>query len=191
MTKFPHYTQTDAMTCGPTCLRILSAYYGVKYSLADLVKLSQTTREGSTLLGISNAAEKIGFRTLGIKISFDKLVNEAPFPFIAHWNQNHFVVVYKIKKNIVYISDPAHGLLQYSKEEFIKSWVSDGKDEGILLLLETTPEFYEEAIDKTKEKRNKSVIFIFNYLKSHRKSVIQLCISLLAGFHFSHKVLLI
>jgi ATP-binding cassette subfamily B protein len=181
MTKFPHYTQTDAMTCGPTCLRILSAYYGVKYSLADLVKLSQTTREGSTLLGISNAAEKIGFRTLGIKISFDKLVNEAPFPFIAHWNQNHFVVVYKIKKNIVYISDPAHGLLQYSKEEFIKSWVSDGKDEGILLLLETTPEFYEEAIDKTKEKRNKSVIFIFNYLKSHRKSVIQLCISLLAG----------
>ncbi len=181
MANFPHYMQTDAMTCGPTCLRIISAYYGVKYSLADLVKISQTNREGSSLLGISKAAEKIGFRTLGIKISFEKLVNEAPFPFIAHWNQNHFVVVYKIKNNIVYISDPAHGLLEYSKEEFIKSWVSDGKDEGILLLLETTPEFYEESTDKTKEKKNKSISFIFSYLKSHRRSVIQLCIGLLAG----------
>jgi ATP-binding cassette subfamily B protein len=181
MANFPHYMQTDAMTCGPTCLRIVSAYYGVNYSLADLVKISQTNREGSSLLGISKAAEKIGFRTLGIKISFEKLVNEAPFPFIAHWNQNHFVVVYNIKNNIVYISDPAHGLLQYSKEEFIKSWVSDGKDEGILLLLETIPEFHEDPTEKTKEKSNKSISFIFSYLKSHRKSVTQLCIGLLAG----------
>ena len=181
MATFPHYMQTDAMTCGPSCLRIVSAYYGVKYSLAELVTISQTTREGSSLLGISKAAEKIGFRTLGIKISFDKLVNEAPFPFIAHWNQNHFVVVYKIKNNIVYISDPAHGLLEYSKEEFIKSWVSDGKDEGILLLLETTPEFHVESTDKPKGNKNKSISFIFGYLKSHRKAVIQLCIGLLAG----------
>lgn len=181
MAKFPHYKQTDAMTCGPSCLRIVSAYYGVKYSLADLVKLSQTTREGSSLLGISKAAEKIGFRTLGIKISFDQLINEAPFPFIAHWNQNHFIVVYKIKNNIIYVSDPAHGLLQYSKDEFIKQWVSDGKDEGILLLLETTPEFYKESPDKQKENKKKSIAFIYNYLKSHRKAVIQLCIGLLAG----------
>ena len=181
MAKFPHYMQTDAMTCGPSCLRIVSAYYGLKYSLAELVTISQTTREGSSLLGISKAAEKIGFRTLGIKITFDKLVNEAPFPFIAHWNQNHFVVVYKIKNNIVYISDPAHGLLEYTKEEFIKSWVSDGKDEGILLLLETTPEFDLEPSDKLKKHKNKSISFIFGYLKSHRKAITQLCIGLLAG----------
>jgi len=181
MAKFPHYKQTDAMTCGPSCLRIISAYYGVNYSLADLVKISQTTREGSSLLGISKAAERIGFRTLGLKIPFDKLVNEAPFPFIAHWNQNHFVVVYNIKNNIVYISDPAHGLLEYSKEEFMKSWISDGKDEGILLLMEVTPEFKEESTNKQKEKVNKSISFIFDYLRSHRKAVIQLCVGLLAG----------
>jgi ATP-binding cassette subfamily B protein len=181
MAKFPHYMQTDTMTCGPSCLRIVSAYYGIKYSLADLVAISQTTREGSSLLGISRAAEKIGFRTLGIKISFDKLVNEAPFPFIAHWNQNHFVVVYKIKNNFIYISDPAHGLLEYSKEDFIKYWASDGKDEGILLLLETTPEFHKESYGKSKENKNKSISFIFDYFKSHRKAVIQLCIGLLAG----------
>ena len=98
MLKFPHYTQTDTMTCGPTCLRIIAAYYEKNYSLADLVQLTHTDREGSSLLGLSNAAEKIGFRTLGAKIHFDKLAEDIPFPCVAHWNQNHFVVIYKIKK---------------------------------------------------------------------------------------------
>jgi len=173
--------QTDTMTCGPSCLRIVSAYYGVKYSLADLVQISKTNREGSSLLGISKASERIGFRTLGVKISFQKLINEVPLPCIAHWNQNHFVVIYEVKKNVVYISDPGHGLLEYSKDEFIKNWVSDGKDEGVLLLLEPTPEFYEEHSNDEIRKKVNGFSFIFRYLKSHRKSVIQLFIGLLAG----------
>ena len=173
--------QTDAMTCGPTCLRMISAYYGKKYSLADLVQISHTDREGSSLLGLSHAAEKIGFRTMGVKVSFTKLIEEAPLPCIAHWNQSHFVVIYKIKKDKIYISDPAHGLLVYSKEEFLKSWVSDGKDEGFLLLLETTPEFYEEHDDEKKERKNKGFSFIFSYLKPHHTAILQLVIGLLAG----------
>lgn len=181
MANFPHYMQTDAMTCGPTCIRIIAAHYGQNYSLADLVKISHTNREGSSLLGISKAAEKIGFRTLGVKVPFDQLIEEAPLPCVAHWNQSHFVVVYKIKKDAVYVSDPAHGLLEYSKEEFLKSWVSDGKDEGVLLLLETTPEFYVDKLDSKQKESKQNFSFLFNYLKSHRKGILQLTIGLLAG----------
>ena len=174
--------QTDAMTCGPSCLRILAAYYGKKFSLADLVQISHTDREGSSLLGLSKAAEIIGFRTMGVKIPFSKLEEDVTLPCVAHWNQNHFIVIYKIKKGKVYVSDPAHGLLVYSKADFLKAWVSDGEDEGILLLLEPTPDFYNTKDDQDDVKSSKkSFSFLFEYLKVHRKAVIQLCIGLLSG----------
>jgi ATP-binding cassette subfamily B protein len=185
---FPHFRQIDTMTCGPTCLRIISAYYGIKYSLADLIKLSQTTKEGNSLLGISKAAEKIGFRTLGAKIHLYQLKDDIELPCLAHWNQNHFVVIYKVTKNKIYVSDPAHGLLDYSFEEFSKSWVSDGNDEGILLFLEPTPDFYnEEAVKNTttrpiiEKSRNKSFRFLFGYLKPHYRTIFQLFIGLFAS----------
>ncbi len=180
MRAFPHYMQTDAMTCGPSCLRIISAYYGKKYSLAELVQISHTTREGSSLLGMSRAAEKIGFRTMGVKITMSQLFEEVTLPCIAHWNQQHFVVVYKITKHAVYVSDPAHGLLQYTKEEFAKHWISDGKEEGILLLLETTPEFYEEEPENGKAEK-KNFYFLLSYLLKHKRAVVQLFIGLIAG----------
>jgi len=92
--KFPFYHQPDAMDCGPTCLRIIAKYYGRSISLAKLRQLSETTREGSSLKTISNAAEKIGFRTLVVKVNFEMLVADAPLPCIVHWRQQHFVVVY-------------------------------------------------------------------------------------------------
>ena len=92
---FPHYTQLDTMDCGATCLRMIAKYYGKTYTLQSLRLKCYNTREGVSLLGISDAAEKIGFKTIGVKISFEKLVEEAPLPCIVHWNQNHFVVVYK------------------------------------------------------------------------------------------------
>ena len=179
--RFPHYKQTDSMTCGPTCLRIISAYYGRIYTLSDLVKVSQTTREGSSLLGLSEAAEKIGFRTLGTKIPLSQLTDELTLPCIAHWNQDHFIVIYKIKKNKIYVSDPAHGLLIYSKEEFSKCWISDGKEEGILLLMEPTPDFHEEIDEPTTQKEVKIISFICSYLKPYHKSIVQLFIGLFAG----------
>ena len=192
MEKFPHYLQTDAMTCGATCLRMISAYYGKRYTLAELVQLTHTNREGSSLLGLSQAAEKIDFRTLGIKIPFDTLAEDAPLPCIAHWNQNHFVVIYKItSKNrrnqgaTIYIADPAHGLLKYTKDEFIKSWVGDGKDEGLVLLLEPSPTFYkEETTEKTTSSKQRGAVsfsFLYGYLFKHKKAIIQLFIGLLAG----------
>lgn len=179
--KFIHYKQPDEMTCGATCLRMVSKYYSKNYNLPDIIQLSGTTREGANLKGLIDAAEKIGFRTLGVKVTLKKLIEDAPLPCIAHWNQNHFVVIYKIKKNKIYVADPAHGLLVYTKEDFFKSWVSDGKDEGILLLLEPSPDFYTDKLESNQKDNKQNFSFLFNYLKSHHKAILQLAIGLLAG----------
>ena len=124
---FPSFTQLDAMDCGPTSLRIVAQYYGRHYSLQNLRERCHLTREGVSLLGISDAAESIGFRTTGVKITWEQLRDEALLPCIVHWNQQHFVVVYKIEKKRgkwrVYVSDPASGLLEYSEEQFLKAWI--------------------------------------------------------------------
>lgn len=182
--KFPHYSQPDEMACGATCLRMIAKYYGKSLSLPEIIQLSGTTREGANLLGISEAAEKIGFRTLGVKLPFHKLQQDVPLPCIAHWNQNHFVVIYKIKNAKVCVADPAHGLLTYTKAEFIKHWVSDGKDEGILLLLETTPQFYTEHSNSSvsgSSGANRNFSFLYTYLFRHKKAILQLFIGLIAG----------
>ena len=125
--SFPYYTQLDAMDCGPTSLRIVAQYYGRHYSLQNLRERCHLTREGVSLLGISDAAESIGFRTTGVKITWEQLRDAALLPCIVHWNQQHFVVVYKIAlkrgKWRVYVSDPASGLLEYSEEQFLKAWI--------------------------------------------------------------------
>jgi ATP-binding cassette subfamily B protein len=94
--SFPHYAQLDAMDCGPTCLRMIAKHYGHAYTLQTLREKSFITREGVSMLGISDAAESIGFHTTGVRIDFEQLVNDAPLPCILHWNQNHFVVCYSI-----------------------------------------------------------------------------------------------
>ncbi len=180
MLNFAFYKQPDEMDCGPTCLRMVAKHYGKSITLQQLRTLAKTTREGSSLLGISEAAEKIGFRTLGIKISYERLVEDAPLPCIAHWNQNHFVVIYKIKKDVIYIADPGHGLLKYQKDEFLKSWQSD-HHEGILLLLEPTPEFSTEDASGGDEKTKKGFSFLFQYLFKYKKLLTQLIIGLIAG----------
>lgn len=169
------------MDCGPTCLRMVAKYYGKAISLQELRELAQTTREGSSILGISNAAEKIGFRTLGVKVTFEQMVEDATFPCIAYWNQQHFVVVYKIKNDTVFVADPSHGLLKYTKAEFLKSWAGDGP-KGILLLLEPSPEFdQEESVSDKVVAKPKGFSFLFKYLFRYKKLLVQLVISLLAG----------
>jgi ATP-binding cassette subfamily B protein len=178
--KFPNYKQPDAKDCGPTCLRIIAKHYKKSVSLQQLRSLTETTREGSSLLGISEAAEKLGFRSLGIKISLETL-REVPLPCVLHWNKVHFVVLYKIKKQTYYISDPAHGLLEYNKEEFLKNWIggnaTDTTEEGIALLLETTPKFTD--YDSFEEK-NFGFTFLSKYLFKYKSLLWQLVIGLLA-----------
>ena len=180
--KFPSYIQLDMMDCGPSCVKIISEHYGKRYSLQYLREQSYITREGVSLLGISDAAEAVGFRTIGVKTTFQQLADEAPLPFIAHWNQQHFVVVYKITKKKVFVSDPAVGLVTYEREQFMKHWASTregGEDKGVAMLMEPTPEFYQKETD---EKVNKtSWRFLLGYLVRYRKFLFQLFLGLMLG----------
>ena len=187
---FPYYHQLDAMDCGPTCLRMVAKHYGKHYSLETLRQKSFIGREGVSLLGISTAAESIGFRTIGVHISFEQLC-EAPLPCIVHWKQNHFVVVYDIDvkthgrasqpDGTVYVADPAQGHIKFTVQEFLSGWLStktEGQDEGVALLLEPTPDFYaaeDEKQDKTKLR------FVLQYLKPYKKLIVQLFLGMLLG----------
>ncbi len=151
------FLQPDQMDCGPTCLRIIAKHYGRSISLTKLRKLSATTREGSSLKNIADSAENIGFRTLGVKINYNQLKNDASLPAILHWNQEHFVVVYKVKKDKVWIADPAHGLIKLTKQEFLKNWIGENAteetEEGIALLLEPTPRLQQTEDDDIAQKQ--------------------------------------
>jgi ATP-binding cassette subfamily B protein len=191
------------MDCGPTCLRMIAKHYGKNFSLQNLREKSRITREGVSLLGISDAAEQIGFRTIGVSITFEQLVEEANLPCIVHWGQNHFVVVYKIKQRsrsapllsgesgvrskkrgvgeLIFIADPGGGKFKLSKNEFLKKWIStkkEGEERGIALLLEPTPDFYSATDDKTDKTSFK---FLFQYIKPHRKLITQLFLGLFTG----------
>ncbi len=181
MRKFPNYKQTEAKDCGPTCIKIIAKHYGKTINTQQLRHLSETTRQGSSLLGLSEAVESIGFKSLGIKLAYIKFL-EAPLPCIVHWNKNHYVVVYKIKKDTVYISDPAHGLITFTKDEFLQHWIgnnaNENTEEGIALLIEPTPKFYTEEFEEDQEF---GFSFIFKYLIKYKKFIVQLIIGLLAG----------
>lgn len=180
-TPFPFYIQPDSKDCGPTCLRIVAKYYGKLISLQEIREVSETTRTGSSLLKLSDAAEHIGFKTLGVKINYLEL-KDVPLPLIVHWNKNHFVVVYKIKKDIIYISDPSYGLLTYTKEEFIERWIGNNATEetkeGVALILEVTPKFHKLEWE---EEDNKSLGYLFQYLFKYKSLLIQLIIGLFVG----------
>ena len=145
-------------------------------------------KDGVSLLGISKAAEEIGFKTIGGRLSFDTLTSEVPLPCIIHWNQNHFVVVYKIKKRRgnryeVYVADPGKGLITYTKEEFCEHWVStktNGEEKGIALLLEPTEQFYAQNDTKAVPTQSR-VKFLWSYLKKYKRFFTQLILGLLLG----------
>jgi len=179
MSSFPFYKQLDAMDCGPTCLRMVARFYGKHFSLQTLREKSHLSREGVSMLGIARAAEDIGMQSMGVSLTWEKLRNEAPFPVIVHWKQNHFVVVYKIRKDRVFVADPAFGHTIYSKKEFLKGWISTRKDDeakGSVLLLQPTPEFLnqkEEPLKKT------GFRYLISYLSPYRRYVNHLLLGLI------------
>ena len=187
---FPHYQQLDSMDCGPSCLRMVAKYYGRSYSLQNLRERSFITRQGVSMLGISDAAESIGFRTQGVRISLEQLIEDVPLPCILHWNQNHFVVLYDIKKRksgaTFKISDPGKGKYDMDLSGIQKCWIStrkDGKDSGTALVLTPTPDFYERIDDQEQQKRNLS--FYLRYLFPYRSQLFQLVVGMLLGSVFS------
>lgn len=183
MSKFPFYKQANLKDCGPTCLKIIAKHFGKKIPIQYLRKLAETTRAGSDLLGLSEAAEKLGFHTLGIQLDFEKLL-EAPLPCILHWNKEHFVVLYKIKNEKIFISDPGHGLLKYTLSEFLKLWIGHNSNtatkEGIALLVQPTPRFYART-EEVGQEENFDFRFISKYLLKYKQFIFQLVIGLVAG----------
>ncbi|MDL2277478.1 peptidase domain-containing ABC transporter [Parabacteroides sp. OttesenSCG-928-G07] len=179
---FPHYKQLDSMDCGPTCLRMIAKHYGKPYSIQYLREKAFITRSGVSMLGISDAAELIGFRTTGVKITLNQLKEEAPLPCVLHWNQSHFVVLYKIKNDKYYIADPANTLVTYKEDEFKRCWLSSktgDHDTGTALLLEPGPEFYDKG-EEGKE-RKKGLSFFFRYLTPYKKEFLQLILGMITA----------
>ncbi|WP_400262939.1 peptidase domain-containing ABC transporter [Sphingobacterium sp. SG20118] len=177
--KFPHYKQMDEMDCGSTCLRIIFKYYGKLVSIHKIRKLCQTTRNGVNFLGISEAAEKLGFRTYGVRLSLEQL-KEVELPCILHWNQNHFVVLYKISKDKYYLSDPASGLISYNEREFSKNWFSTRElHAGLSLVLSPGPDFYQ--IDEEEPELKLEWRKIFTYFYKYKKLFVQLILGMVLG----------
>ncbi|MGA0560038.1 peptidase domain-containing ABC transporter [Larkinella sp. VNQ87] len=240
MASFPHYRQLDQMDCGPTCLRMVAKHYGRSYTAQSLRDKSGIGKDGVSMLGISEAAEAIGFRTMGVKIPFEKLAEEAPLPCIVHWRQNHFVVIHAIKSSgnwmakirggrkapvlvdreelhrplqpfadlsddqivippgfmpvpppepakpevrqgSVAVADPARGLITYTADEFCQGWLatqSGGQSEGVVLLLEPTPAFYEHEDEKAASYGFERVAA---YLWQYKHLLVQLILGLAVG----------
>ncbi len=176
--KFPFYQQLDATDCGAACLRMIARFYGRFYSLDYLRSLTYIDREGVSFMGISDAAEEIGFHTLGAKINYEQLLDQAPLPLIAHWRQNHFVVVYKANKKYVWVADPSAKLIKYTVAEFLEGWTGstrDGQQIGLVLLFETTPDFFERDGDKQSKG---GFSYLYGYLRNFKGLVSQMVLGL-------------
>ena len=179
---FPFYKQHDSMQCGITCLQMICKYNGKEYSLESLSRYCFATTEGVSMLGISEAANKLGLHTICGRITMEQLP-QAPLPCILHWSQNHFVILYKIKnKKKFYIADPGKGLLTYAEKEFKDHWISTqskGEEKGIAMFIQPTPAFYELSGETTNRKR--SFKFLSGYIKQYRRYFGQIILGALVG----------
>ena len=185
MNNFKVERQHDSMQCGIACLQMICNYYGKEYSLDSLSKICFATTEGVSMLGISETATSLGFHVVNVKCTV-KTLTEVSLPSILHWNQNHFVVLYRVKnEKKFYIADPGKGLVTYSLEEFKKHWIStnsNGQDKGIAMFLETTPTFFTHQMeDKKKISEKRSFHFLFGYVKKYRKYFGQIILGLIVG----------
>jgi len=179
--SFPFYRQVGRFDCGPACLKMVSKYFGRNFSPEHLRDVCNITPDGITIKSLMKGAEALGFQTVPASIKYGTLAKQAPLPCITYWRDRHFLVVYEVKRNIVYVSDPAHGLIKYRKEEFIQAWQNNPKadehSEGIVLLLEPSSKFYEqESTDFSKGLRG-----LIPYIRNYRKYITQIFIGLAVG----------
>ena len=182
MATFPFYKQHDSMQCGIACLQMICKHYGKSYSVETLSRYCFATTEGVSMLSISEAATRLGLHTLCGRITAEQL-KQAPLPCILHWNQDHFIVLYRLgKKGKYYVADPGKGLLTYSEKEFKEGWIStriNGEEKGIALFIQPTPAFYEQEEKETEEKR--SFKFLLGYLRQYRRYFGQILLGTLTG----------
>ena len=183
MNSFPFFRQSDAMMCGVTCIQMICKYYGERYNQKFLSDICYASKEGVSLLGIRDAAVKIGLYTISGRLTIDEL-SSATLPCILHWNQNHFVVLYKVKKRQkFYIADPGKGLITYTMDEFKQHWIGTGRDnegKGIAMFLEPTQAFYDNT-NEHETRTEKPFKFLFGYIKQYRKYFFQIILGLFVG----------
>ncbi|MBP8934873.1 MAG: peptidase domain-containing ABC transporter [Prevotella sp.] len=176
--------QHDSMQCGVACLQMVSRYFGREYSLHFLSDICFATSEGVSMLGISEAANEIGLHSVCTRATVEEL-SKVSLPCILHWNQNHFVVLYKVKKGKkFYIADPGKGLITYNIDEFKSHWISTrshGEEKGVAMFLQTTPLFYSCNKDVSENKQKRSFRFLFGYVKQYRRYFGQIVLGLVVG----------
>ena len=170
------------MQCGIACLQMICSYYHKEYTLERLANCCFATTEGVSLLGISEAARKLGLNTTCGRMTIGQLA-QVPLPCILHWNQNHFVVLYKIRRGkTFYIADPGKGKIRYTKEEFKSHWISttsQGEEKGVAMFLEPTAEFGKLKGEEAEGIH--SFRFLMGYLKQYRRYFVQIALGLLVG----------
>jgi ATP-binding cassette subfamily B protein len=186
--KISFTRQLDHMDCGPACLKMIASYYGKEYTLEELREKSEITRYGVSFLGLSEAAEKIGFTMEGLKVTKERLIHSDVFPCILHWNKKHFVVLYACqlkrkwlfgKKGLMfYIGDPAHGLLWVSEQLFIDSWQSDDHG-GVVLCIKPAESISETGMVDPGKRKNHGLQFFLSYAKPYRKYIIQIYLGMI------------
>jgi ATP-binding cassette, subfamily B, bacterial len=181
MRKFPFYLQMDQMDCGPACLRMIARHYGRAFDAEKMREKCSITREGVSLAGISEAAEAIGMSALAVDVGYETLRDEAPLPAIAHWRQRHFVVIYAVKGDRVWVADPGFGLILYRRHEFMQGWQHNRRQDGtgLLLLLEPTAVFFE--LPGQRPERRNGLAMLLPYFWPHRMLFVQLSLGLLVG----------
>lgn len=181
--KYPFYKQPDAMDCGPVCLKMVAGYHGKNFSMQHLRKLCKIGKQGTTMLDLTDAAENIGFKTMAAELEFNKL-NRLPMPCIVHWQKEHYVVVYEVNDESVYLADPAlNSKIKLDTAAFLSGWnINDDTQIGRVLLLETTRSFHE--MDGKPEHKT-SLWNLVPYLKLHRKGWFPIAVSLALASGFS------
>ena len=172
--KFPFYYQLSSTDCGFACLRMISEFYGKTYTDENFT--DELQYNGISIKKLEGFASSLGFDTLIAKTDYDSLVNNAPVPFVAFWNQNHFIVVHNIKDEKVQIADPEFGKTTYSKDEFLKGW-SQNQEEGVVLLLESNGN--NEDRNDSKKTVGGNLEYIIQYLKNHKKQLFLIALTLL------------
>lgn len=181
MLKFPFYQQHDQRDCGATCLRMICKFYKRNVDIRDIRDLTKTNKNGVNLFGLGEAAEKLGFRTQGVSLEISGL-KEVQLPCILHWRQNHFIVLYKIKGNSYYTADPSVGLRRLDRQEIVNGWLSFREtNDGIALLLDPSPNFFEREDLERDEKKALDWSTMFKYFYKYRRLLIQLVLGLVVG----------
>jgi ATP-binding cassette subfamily B protein len=179
--SFPFVKQPDSMDCGPACLKMVAGFYKKNFSLETIRRKCFITKEGVSFLGLSEAADSLGFRTIGVKIPFGMLTENVPLPCIVHWRQKHFIVVYRIHNDKIWAADPAVGLVKLEKDEFLRNWatsVADDKPAGLVMIIEPTPSLFEKEGDHEK---SRGFRFLFKYFSLYKRYFFQLILGLFLG----------